>query len=67
MIFGLLEYEAERVLPDAPLTRKERGKGVNSLLALPAGANRFSTYRKQHLVLFGETIPYVEQLRVLQW
>ena len=67
MIFGLLEYEAERVLPDAPLTRKEGGKGFNSLLALPAGANRFSTYRKQHLVLFGETIPYVEQLRVLQW
>ncbi len=67
LLLGLLEYEGERITPPAPLTRKQNGKAFNSLLALPAGKKEFETYRKQHLVLFGETIPYVEQLRVLQW
>ena len=55
----MLEYEAERVVPSAPLTRKERGKD-HSLVVLPGEWP--PTYRKQHLVLFGETILYVEQL-----
>ena len=67
LLFGMLEYEAERIMPSAPLTRKERGKAFNSLVALPKGERMFRTYRKQHLVLFGETIPYVEQLGVLRW
>ena len=67
LLFGMLEYEAERVVPSAPLTRKERGKAFNSLVVLPGGESVFRTYRKQHLVLFGETIPYVEQLGVLRW
>ncbi len=67
LLFGMLEYEAERIMPSAPLTRKERGKAFNSLVALPKGESVFRTYRKQHLVLFGETIPYVEQLGVLRW
>ena len=67
MVFGLLEYEGERTMPGGPLTRKENGKAYNSLLAMPTGRKDFLTYRKQHLVLFGETIPYVDQLRILQW
>lgn len=67
VLFGLLEYEGERTTPLAPLTRKEKGKAFNSLLALPAGEKKLRTYRKQHLVLFGETIPYVDRLRFLQW
>ncbi len=65
MLLGLTEYESERT--GQALTRKADGAGYNSMLALPAGENTFLTYRKQHLVLFGETIPYVEQLKVLQW
>ncbi len=64
MIFGLNELEAE--LADNLYTRKKGGKHFNSLLALPPGATKFETYRKQHLVLFGETIPYREQLVFLQ-
>ena len=67
LLFGMLEYEAERISPSAPLTRKERGKAFNSLVALPRGERIFRTYRKQHLVLFGETIPFVEQLGLLRW
>lgn len=64
MIFGLNELEAD--LEDNLFTKKEDGKHFNSLLALPPGATTFQTYRKQHLVLFGETIPYREQLKILQ-
>ena len=67
LLLGMLEYEAERAVASAPLTRKERGKAFNSLIALPDGESIFQTYRKQHLVLFGETIPYVEQLAILRW
>ena len=66
MVFGLPEYEAERTAPAAPLTRKERGKIYNSILVLPAGEKAYRTYRKQHLVLFGETIPYVDRIPLLQ-
>ena len=64
MIFGLLELEAE--LTGRVFTRKDRGKSFNSLLAQLPGEPRFRTYRKQHLVLFGETIPYVDKLKFLQ-
>ena len=66
MVFGLPECEAERTTPAAPLTRKERGRSYNSILALPAGETSYLTYRKQHLVLFGETIPYVDKIPFLQ-
>ena len=65
MIFGINEVEAE--LTDGIFTAKQPGKHFNSLLAIPPGEHQFRTYRKQHLVLFGETIPYREQLKFLQW
>ena len=64
LLFGLNEVEGD-LSAEGFFTLKEGGKHYNSLLALPAGANLFETYRKQHLVLFGETIPDVKLLRWL--
>lgn len=64
MIFGLNEYEG--TLSGERITVLEKGKHFNSMLALSPDEHVFRTYRKQHLVLFGETIPYREQLKFLQ-
>jgi apolipoprotein N-acyltransferase len=46
------------------ITPLEKGHHYNSLLALPPGEEVFRTYRKQHLVPFGETIP---DIGLLKW
>jgi len=65
LVLGL--NEAEAVEEAGIYYRKEDGKFYNSILALPAGEERFRSYRKQHLVLFGETIPYREYFPFLDW
>ena len=66
LLFGLNEVEGD-LSPEGRFTLKEDGKHYNSLLTISPGDERFQTYRKQHLVLFGETIPYRKQLKFLQW
>lgn len=65
LMLGMNEVESER--QGELLVGREDGQTYNSLVALPPGANKFLSYRKHHLVLFGETIPYVEQLSFLAW
>ncbi|NNM30721.1 MAG: apolipoprotein N-acyltransferase, partial [Akkermansiaceae bacterium] len=64
LLMGLNEIEA--VLDGDIAVPVEGGDSYNSLLALPPGAERFLSYRKQHLVMFGETIPYQDQLPILR-
>ena len=65
LVMGLNEVEAEE--EGGIFHPREGGAAYNSILALPDGESRFRTYRKQHLVLFGETIPYREYLPFLDW
>jgi apolipoprotein N-acyltransferase len=65
LMMGLNEIEG--VEDNGRLIPKEEPATYNSLLVLPEGEEQFLSYRKHHLVIFGETIPYVEQLTFLAW
>lgn len=60
LIFGTTEWEAEPT-PDGQLVQSDRGKAWNSI-AVMSPEGELQTYRKQHLVIFGETIPFVDSL-----
>lgn len=63
MIFGLLEDEGEWI--DGQPVPAENGKVWNSLVVLEPD-DRMKTFRKHHLVIFGEYIPLVEKLPFLR-
>lgn len=61
-IAGIWEMDAERV--EGGLLPKADGAQYNSLLAVdPAG--ELSLHRKQHLVIYGEFIPFVDSVKWL--
>jgi apolipoprotein N-acyltransferase len=59
LIFGANELDAEPV--GDQLIAKPGGRMFNSLVTLSA-KDELQTFRKHHLVIFGETIPFVESL-----
>jgi apolipoprotein N-acyltransferase len=63
LIYGVNEQEAE--LEGDLLVGKERGRAYNSLAVMPP-SNEIATYRKRHLVIFGETIPFVDTVPFLK-
>lgn len=66
MIAGMNEFEARHA--DGLLKWKEGGRQYNSMAVVaPDGAleQSIKTYRKIHLVIFGEYIPFVDQLPFL--
>jgi len=64
LMMGLTELEGEAV-GDEGFAQKEKGKAWNSLVVMPA-RGELRTFRKHHLVFFGETIPLVEQIPLLK-
>ena len=64
LIYGTNELEAEKSGED-DLMMKEKGRAWNSL-AVMNPQNSLQTYRKRHLVIFGETIPFVETIPLLK-
>lgn len=63
LIFGVNELEAEKSGRD--LVMKTHGRAYNSI-AVMSPENELQTYRKRHLVIFGETIPFVDSLPFLK-
>ena len=63
LIYGVNELEAEKVGTD--LIMKTDGRAYNSL-AVMSPEDDLQTYRKHHLVIFGETIPFVDSLPFLK-
>jgi len=67
LIAGMNEFEADF---DGTLARfKEGGAQYNSIAAIKPNGDlplSINTYRKMHLVIFGECIPFVEQLPFLR-
>ncbi|RYD33904.1 MAG: apolipoprotein N-acyltransferase [Verrucomicrobiaceae bacterium] len=59
LIYGVNENEAET--EGDMLVPKEKGRAYNSLAIMPP-SDEIATYRKRHLVIFGETIPFVDSL-----
>lgn len=64
LIYGVNELEAEATA-DGQLAMKEDGRAWNSL-AVMSPEDALQTYRKHHLVIFGETIPFVDKIPLLQ-
>ena len=67
LIAGMNEFEA--VFGEEIINFKEGGEQYNSIAVIkPEGelAANVDTYRKMHLVIFGEYIPFVEQLPFLR-
>lgn len=67
LIAGMNEFEAE--FGSGMVNFKEGGQQYNSIAVIePEGelSRSISTYRKMHLVIFGEYIPFVEQLPFLR-
>lgn len=64
LIFGTNELEAEATR-DGQLVMKDKGRAWNSL-AVMSPDDELQTYRKHHLVIFGETIPFVETIPLLK-
>lgn len=60
LIHGTNELEAEAI-EDGQLVMKPRGRAWNSI-AVMSPKDELQTYRKKHLVIFGETIPFVESI-----
>ncbi len=65
LIYGINELEAEPAA-DGQLVQKDKGRAWNSL-AVMSPEDDLQTYRKHHLVIFGETIPFVESVPLLKW
>ena len=61
-VAGITELEAERV--EGGLRIDEDATEYNSLLAIDANGD-MATHRKQHLVIYGEYIPFVDSLKWL--
>lgn len=59
LIYGVNELEAEHNGDE--LVMKENSKAYNSL-AVMSPSDELQTYRKRHLVIFGETIPFVDSV-----
>jgi apolipoprotein N-acyltransferase len=59
LIYGVNEQEA--VLKGELLVPMLRGRAYNSIAAMTPGGD-LQTYRKRHLVIFGETIPFVDSI-----
>jgi len=64
LIYGINELEAESSA-DGMLTVREPGRAWNSLAVMPPEGG-LQTYRKHHLVVFGETIPFVDSVPLLK-
>ncbi|MDP3849379.1 MAG: apolipoprotein N-acyltransferase [Luteolibacter sp.] len=64
LIHGTNELEAE-MSGEHELTMKDKGRAWNSL-AVMSPENELQTYRKHHLVIFGETIPFVDTIPLLK-
>jgi apolipoprotein N-acyltransferase len=63
LMMGLTEVEGEAV--DGGFAMKEHARAWNSMAVLPPKSDLL-TFRKHHLVFFGETIPLVEQIPLLK-
>lgn len=59
LIYGVNEVEADA--EGDMLVQKARGRAYNSLAMMPPD-DALDTYRKRHLVIFGETIPFVDSM-----
>jgi apolipoprotein N-acyltransferase len=64
LIYGTNELESEKS-GENQLVMKKRGRAWNSL-AVMSPENELQTYRKRHLVIFGETIPFVDSIPLLK-
>jgi apolipoprotein N-acyltransferase len=64
LIYGINELEAEKS-GENELVMKEKGRAWNSL-AVMSPKDELQTYRKRHLVIFGETIPFVDTIPLLK-
>jgi apolipoprotein N-acyltransferase len=60
LLYGINEMEAQEG-DDGQLHMKPRGRVWNSLAVMDPEDN-LQTYRKHHLVIFGETIPFVDSV-----
>ena len=63
LIYGVNELEAEKSGSD--LVMKTKGRAYNSI-AVMSPKDALQTYRKRHLVIFGETIPFVDSIPFLK-
>lgn len=63
LIYGVNELEAEK--EGDHLSMKLKGRAYNSI-AVMSPQDELQTYRKRHLVIFGETIPFVESIPFLK-
>ncbi len=63
LIYGVNEMEAEK--DGDSLVPKPKGRAWNSL-AVMSPSDVLQTYQKEHLVIFGETIPFVDSLPFLK-
>jgi apolipoprotein N-acyltransferase len=63
LIYGVNELEAEK--DGDRLLMKPGGRAYNSIAAM-SPENTLQTYQKRHLVIFGETIPFVDSLPFLK-
>ena len=63
LIYGVNELEADRA--GDQWVMKEKAKAYNSI-AVMSPSDELQTYRKQHLVIFGETIPFVDSIPLLK-
>lgn len=64
LIHGTNELEAEKS-GESELVMMEGGRAWNSL-AVMSPEDDLQTYRKRHLVIFGETIPFVDTIPLLK-
>jgi len=64
LIYGTNELESEKS-GENELIMKENGRAWNSLAVMDP-SNDLQTYRKRHLVIFGETIPFVDTIPLLK-
>ena len=63
LIYGVVEIEGE--VRDGGLYEKEKPRIYNSI-AVQAPDDDLLTFRKHHLVMFGETIPFVDSIPFLK-
>jgi len=63
LMFGAVELQAQS--DGNALNPKEDGDTWNSLVVMPPD-NELQTFRKHHLVIFGETIPFVDSIPLLK-